>query len=80
MIVTTEQIAAAALALPEEDRLELADRLLESLDGPPDDDVDRAWADEIARRLEEVRSGKVATITWEEARKRIFEDTDGDYV
>ncbi len=78
MNVTTEQIAAAALALPEEDRLELADRLLESLDGPPDDDIERAWADEIARRLEKVRSGKVATIPWEEARKRIFEDTDAD--
>ena len=78
MIANTEQIVAAALALPEDDRLELVDRLIESLDGPPDDDVERAWADEIARRLEEVRSGKVVTVPWEEARKRIFEDTDDD--
>ncbi len=78
MIASTEQIVAAALALPEDNRLELADRLMESLDGPPDDDVERAWAVEIARRLEEVRSGKVVTVPWEEARKRIFEDTDDD--
>ena len=55
-MANTVQITAAALALPEDDRQELADLLLESLDGPPDDDVERAWADEIARRLEEVRS------------------------
>lgn len=78
MIASTEQIVAAALALPEDDRLELADRLMESLDGPPDDDVERAWADEIARRLEEVRSGKVVTVPWEEVRKRLQEDADGD--
>ena len=56
MMANTVQITAAALALPEDDRLELADRLLESLDGSPNDDVERAWADVIARRLEEVRS------------------------
>ncbi len=78
MIANTEQIVAAALALPEDDRLELVDRLIESLDGPPDDDVERAWADEIARRLEEVRSGKVVTVPWEEVRKRLQEDADGD--
>ena len=78
MIANTEQIVAAALALPEDDRLELADRLIESLDGPPDDDVERAWADEIARRLEEVRSGKVVTVPWEVVRKRLQEDADGD--
>ena len=78
MIANTEQIVAAALALPEDDRLELIDRLIESLDGPPDDDVERAWADEIARRLEEVRSGKVVTVPWEVVRKRLQEDADGD--
>ena len=78
MIANTEQIVAAALALPEDDRLELVDRLIESLDGPPDDDVERAWADEIARRLEEVRSGKVVTVPWEVVRKRLQEDADGD--
>jgi len=78
MTANSDEITAAALSLPEDDRLELADRLMESLDGPPDADYEQAWAGEIARRLEDVRSGKSVPIPWEEARKRIFEDTDGD--
>ena len=73
-----EELAAAALELSEEDRADLLVRLMESLDGPPDADVEQAWADEIARRLEEVRSGKVETIPWAEVRKRLMDDADGD--
>lgn len=78
MPANTDDVTAAALALPEDDRLELADRLMESLEGPPDEDYEQAWADEIARRLADVRSGKSVPIPWDEARKRIFEDLDGD--
>ena len=78
MTANADQLTAAALALPEDDRLELADRLMESLDGPPDEDYDRYWAEEIARRLADVRAGTAVTVPWEEARKRIFEDADGD--
>lgn len=70
------EITAAALALSEEEREGLVARLVESLDGPPDADVEQAWADEIARRLEDIRSGKEKGIPWEEARKRIFGDHD----
>jgi len=72
------EIAAAALALSEADRADLLARLMESLDGPPDLDVDQAWADEIARRLEEVRSGTAKTSSWAEVRMRLEEDADGD--
>ena len=78
MTANTDHLTAAALALPEDDRLELADRLMESLDGPPDADYDQAWADEIARRLADVRSGTAVTVPWEEVRKRLLEDADGD--
>lgn len=37
------------LALPEDERAEIAVRLIESLDGE-DSDVDQAWAAEIERR------------------------------
>jgi putative addiction module component (TIGR02574 family) len=67
-----EAITAAALALPEGQRAALLARLMESLDDPPDADVEQAWADEIARRIEDVRSGKEKGIPWEEARKQIF--------
>ena len=73
-----EAIAAAALALPERQRADLLARLMDSLDDPPDADVEQAWDAEIARRLEDVRSGKEKGIPWEEVRRRLQEDADGD--
>ena len=60
-----------ALKLPVEARAALAGSLLDSLDDTIDQDVEEAWALEIARRLEEVQSGKVRAVPWAEARKRI---------
>jgi putative addiction module component (TIGR02574 family) len=52
---------------------ELAGSLLESLDVAHDDPaaVEAAWNEEIARRIEELDSGKVETVPWEEVRRRI---------
>jgi putative addiction module component (TIGR02574 family) len=70
-------LLAELIQLPEGDRGELAARLLESLDGDPDPDADAAWADEIKARLEDVRSGRVTPVPWDEARRQILAD-DGD--
>ncbi len=61
-----------ALKLPPEARAAIAGRLMESLDEHIDEDAEAEWAKEIARRLEEVDSGKVAAIPWSEARRRIL--------
>jgi putative addiction module component (TIGR02574 family) len=66
-----------ALRLPPEARAAIAGRLMESLDEQVDEDAEAAWAKEIARRLEEVDSGKVATIPWAEARRRILGEGNG---
>lgn len=60
-----------ALKLPAEARAALAGSLLDSLDETVDEDVEAAWALEIERRLEEMRSGKVQPVPWAEARRRI---------
>jgi putative addiction module component (TIGR02574 family) len=61
-----------ALQLPEQDRAELALRLLDSVgDGTPGE-VERAWVDEAKRRLGEIEHGEVSTVPWTEARARIF--------
>jgi putative addiction module component (TIGR02574 family) len=60
-----------ALQLPEQDRAELALRLLDSV-GEPADQVERAWIDEAKRRLAEIERGDVRTVPWSEARHRIF--------
>ena len=67
------ELLKRALALTPEERAELAGSLLESLDDPPNDPeaVEAAWKEEIARRIEDVDSGKVNTIPWEEVRQRI---------
>jgi len=59
-----------ALALPEQERAELAGNLLDSLDTNVDEDADVAWQKEIARRLEEVQSGKVKTVPWGTVREK----------
>lgn len=59
-----------ALALSEKDRAALASRLIESLDGPPDTDVQEAWGKEIEDRVEGIVSGKAKTMTWDEIHAR----------
>src|SRR5260370_24243085 len=60
-----------ASRLAEEDRAELAGRLLETLDGEPDEGVEVAWAEEIERRVRQIDSGEVATVPWEEVRAKL---------
>ncbi len=60
-----------ALALPAEARAALAGSLLESLEDTVDASAEEAWSQEIARRIEELDSGKVKPIPWAEARRQI---------
>ena len=60
-----------ALSLPKEERAELAVSLLESLDAAVDEGADEAWEKEIARRIEDVDSGKAKTVSWETVRGKI---------
>jgi putative addiction module component (TIGR02574 family) len=56
-----------ALALSVKQRARLAQELLHSLDeGPPEDPevVARAWDDEIARRVDDVRAGRARLVAW----------------
>lgn len=74
MPVTLEKIASEALQLPPELRAELTDILVGSLETvSPDDDILKAQTEEVIRRWEEIKSGKVETIPGEkvlaEARK-----------
>jgi putative addiction module component (TIGR02574 family) len=64
-------ILKKALALPPEARAALAGSLLESLDDTVDASVEEAWSQEIARRIEELDSGKVKPVPWAEARRQI---------
>jgi putative addiction module component (TIGR02574 family) len=65
------EILKKALALPTEARAALAGSLLESLDDTVDPSAEEQWKLEIARRIEQLNSGKVKPITWETARREI---------
>jgi putative addiction module component (TIGR02574 family) len=64
------ELLRQALTLPDEERAELAASLIDSLDTTVDDNVEAAWQEEIARRLDEIQSGKVQGIPWEEVRRK----------
>ena len=70
MMQEARDLLQKALALPENERAELAGNLLSSLDTTVDQDVDAAWQQEVAHRLDEVQSGKVKTIPWEEVQQK----------
>ena len=65
------KILQDVLALPENERAELAVRLIESLDNGADAGVDEAWAAEIERRCAALDAGEAVTSDWEEVRRRI---------
>jgi len=48
----------------------MASSLIDSLDTTCDENVEAAWQEEIARRIETLRGGKAMTIPWEEVRKK----------
>jgi putative addiction module component (TIGR02574 family) len=61
-----------ALKLSPEARAALAASLLESLEDDVDENVEAAWAEEIAKRIHELDSGAVTPIPWSEARRIIL--------
>jgi putative addiction module component (TIGR02574 family) len=65
------ELLKRALALPPEARAALAGSLLESLDETVDASAEEEWNEEIARRIQELDSGKVKPIPWAEARRQV---------
>jgi putative addiction module component (TIGR02574 family) len=76
---TPAEIIASVLQLPITERTKIVDAIQDSLiddtidHGPtePQDEVDAAWREEIARRIEDIKSGRVKTIPAEEAERMI---------
>jgi putative addiction module component (TIGR02574 family) len=63
------------LALPLDERAEFAAELLASLDDEDTSDdpveVDLAWRDELLRRSEQIATGTVATVGWDQVLERV---------
>ena len=72
MATELKQLFLDALELPDSERATLAGLLIESLEGPDDPDVESAWAVEAERRWQEIESGAVKTIPWEEVKAKLL--------
>lgn len=72
MHLTVDQIEAEALSLPREDRARILDALMASLAMDPE--VERAWDEEVRRRIRDIESGVTKMIPGEEVMKEIDAD------
>lgn len=73
---SVEQVLSAALTLPDADRIEIIEALIESVERP-DQPLDESWREVIRRRAAELRSGSVKTIPWSEVRREAREALGG---
>ena len=66
MTPQASEVLEKALALSTQERGLLIDHLVEGLDeGPAEEGVEEAWGEEITRRVDDIRSGKVKMIPGE---------------
>jgi putative addiction module component (TIGR02574 family) len=74
------ELLEKALALSTQERGALIDRLGESLDDEPaEEGVEAAWDEEVKRRVDDIRSGRVKTIPGEQVLRELAEEfPDGE--
>ena len=75
MTSRAQEVLREALALPVDQRADVAAELLASLDEAPASDqaeVEAAWAREIERRARRVMTGESAGEPWEDVRARVL--------
>jgi len=71
MSPVTEQLLSSALALPESERLELAEALLAACEPPPPDLTGDAWLAELRRRSAEIEAGQADLTPWAQVKRRV---------
>ncbi|RZD18653.1 MAG: addiction module protein [Candidatus Acididesulfobacter diazotrophicus] len=67
----TEDLFNEVVSLPIDIRMQLIDKLLQSIQ-PINEEIDKLWADEAEKRVQEIKSGKVNTIAGEEVFNKIY--------
>jgi len=69
--LSLETLSSEALVLPPEERMELALRLLSSVDAGSEAEADKAWSSRISERIQQYDAGGVRTIPADEAFARL---------
>ncbi len=69
-----DRITEQALSLPADEKLNLVDKLLSSLNLPPAPEIESLWAEEAERRIAEIDSGEAelipGNVVFEKIRKK----------
>jgi putative addiction module component (TIGR02574 family) len=80
MTPQVSELLERALTLSTQERGLLIDRLVESLDDEPAEaGVEAAWDEEIRRRVDDIRSGRVKTVPGEQVLRELAEEfPDGE--
>ncbi|MBC8322026.1 MAG: addiction module protein [Candidatus Marinimicrobia bacterium] len=68
--MTTLELTKEVSSLPIEQRLKLADIILESIN-PPNHDIEKEWIRVAKSRLVEIQSGKVDTIPMKQVMQKL---------
>jgi len=76
-MMQTTDIFDAAMGLDPTERRRLAYELLESLDAAPDEDAERLWNEELARRREKIERGEAVFHPLEELQRRVTKALGG---
>lgn len=73
MSISKGELLQQALGLEPDQRAELAEELLESIRRSDfeSEELQRAWSDEVERRLEEIRDGRAEVIPWEQVQAEL---------
>ena len=71
MSLTLEQITDAAMKLPADSKISLAEKLMESLAIGEPTEIERLWSAEAIRRRDELRSGSVKAIPGQEVLEEV---------
>jgi putative addiction module component (TIGR02574 family) len=75
MTPQVSEVLEKAQALSTQERGLLIDHLIESLDeGPAEEGVEQAWGEEIKRRVDDIRSGKVKMIPGEQVLRELAKE------
>ncbi len=76
MTSRSTELLQEALSLPPDERAEMAEHLLSSLDSPTDRRIEELWANETEDRLDAFESGEIKTVPVKEVFDQISPKTE----
>ena len=77
MSPTIEEVLKVALSLPDDERVELVEALIASLQPADQPPFDESWREIIQQRSAELRSGAVTPVPWLEVKRQAREKAGG---